>query len=169
MRPVTEDRFRSLVDEGMIRAERCSFSDGLKILLRLSDEILVAPDHMRVGENAPDTWNRQPLSAGLLPQHFYLGTTQERIGLSPRFFGILHTLSSIARVGLDAIGSSSYVSPGFGYSSPIPLVLELRPRVRLEGLTVDTPIAGLLLFELDDDVQTGRLDHGTRFPLLEPR
>jgi dCTP deaminase len=61
----------------------------------------------------------------LRPGQFILGATEEVIGLSPRIAGLLSTLSHLARCGLSGVGTSSWVSPGFGWSHPTALTLEL--------------------------------------------
>jgi deoxycytidine triphosphate deaminase len=104
-------------------------------------------------------------SATLRPGEFFLGQTRERIAISNRIFGQLHTRSRWARLGLDCLGSSTYVSPGFGAGEAIPLVLEITTKISI-SIADDDPIAALVLFEIDRPVRASPTEHKDQFPLL---
>lgn len=103
--------------------------------------------------------------ATLRPGRLYLGRSMERLSLPTNVFGFMHTRSRWARIGVDCLGSSYYVSPGFGGGTPLPLVLEIKVASRLIDFSADAPIGALVLFELDTNVATGTGNHYDRFPL----
>ena len=166
MRVVNENRFLELCDAGEIQQSDCNFLDGLKIGLRCRGPLLQLQPEIDV--SALESCAPSPveiLDARLQSGHLYLVRTVEQIGLSSRIFGLLNTRSTWARLGLDCVGSSWFVSPAFGRDAPVPLVLEVRPVVSLTGFDWNQPVAALLLFEMDESVRPGNLDHGDRFPL----
>lgn len=61
----------------------------------------------------------------LPPGQFLLAATEEAIGLSSHIAGVLSTISHLARCGLSAVVTSSWISPGFGWKEPTRLTLEL--------------------------------------------
>lgn len=167
MRVVTESRFIELCATGEIIHERCSYTDDIKIRLHAHDEVYRLPRQLDVAESS--TWalgtirlSQHPLEQGSI----YLAKTVEKLCISPRIIGVLHTRSFMARLGLDALGSSCYVSPGFGAGVPTPLVLELRPGVTLTGLSSNDALAGIILFELDSAVHVRGKNYLSQFPLM---
>jgi deoxycytidine triphosphate deaminase len=166
MRVVSEARFEELCSAGEISHFDCQFLDGIKIGLRVSSNLLKLPAIVDAASHEQSPLDKLDLdSTPLVAGNFYLATTIERITVSAKFFGILHTRSHWARLGLDCVGSSTYLSPGFGGGTPTPIVLELSPRVSIYNLNSSSFLAGLVLFELDTPVRTGVEDHPFRFPL----
>ncbi len=165
MRVINETRFNDLCNTGEISQFGCQFIDGIKIGLRANGSLLKLPE--TVNANSLDSSCLDKLdiqSTQLIKGNFYLATTIEKISVSDRIFGMLHTRSYWARLGLDCVGSSTYLSPGFGGGSPTPLVLELRPMVSISNIKSSSFLAGLVLFELEMAVRTGAMDHSIRFP-----
>lgn len=165
MRVIDEQRFEQLCRIGDIKQSDCQFLDGIKIGLRIVPKLLKSPSV--VDARYPGDGFAEILlgSEPLRPGEFYLASTVERISVCNRIFGQLHTRSRWARVGLDCVGSSTYLSPGFGGDTPTPLVLEIRAFVTIEGIQTSDALGGLVLFELDTPVATGQQDHSLRFPL----
>jgi deoxycytidine triphosphate deaminase len=162
---IDEKRFAVLCDAGEILHDNCHFLDGIKIGLHVSGKVLRAPDVVDASLHDTSSWKQLSIKETKLHRsEFFLATTVERIAISDRIFGQLHTRSKWARLGLDCVGSSHYVSPGFGGGKPTELVLELAPRITIE-LTQTEPLAALVLFELDHSVRVPRYDHALRFPL----
>jgi deoxycytidine triphosphate deaminase len=161
---IDERRFAVLCEAGEIVHESCEFLDGIKIGLHVNGEILQAPDVVDPSSIDASLWKRHRVKdTRLHPSQFFLATTRERIAISSRIFGQLHTRSKWARLGLDCVGSSHYVSPGFGAGRPTPVVLELAARVTIE-LPQNEPLAALILFELEHPVRSSQNDP-LRFPL----
>ena len=85
------------------------------------------------------------------------------MSLPANVFGLLHTRSTVGRIGLDVLRGSQYVSPGFGQAGISALVLELSPAVDIK-IPSTIPLAGLLLFELPKESLRISSDHASRFP-----
>lgn len=166
MRVVSETRFDELCRVGEISHFDCQFLDGIKIGLRVNSSLLKLPEAVDAASYERLSLEKLNIdSTPLMAGNFYLATTIEKIAVSDRIFGVLHTRSHWARLGLDCIGSSTYLSPGFGGGAPTPLVLELSPRVSIFNINFSSFLAGLILFELDAPVRTSVGDHPFRFPL----
>lgn len=165
MRVISETRFNELCNAGEISHLDCQFIDGIKIGLRVNGSLLKLPETVdATGLEFPSLDKLDLHSTQLIKGNFYLATTIEKISVSDRIFGMLHTRSYWARLGLDCVGSSTYLSPGFGSGSPTPLVLELRPMVSISNIKSSSFLAGLMLFELEVAVRTGAGGHSNRFP-----
>jgi deoxycytidine triphosphate deaminase len=165
---IDEARFVVLRDSGEINEFDCTFLDGIKIGLRIGDQLWQPQTDVEVHSGEHSQWrSRSPDSVLLEPGQFFLAVTRERISISNRIFGQLHTRSKWARLGLDCIGSSHYVSPGFGDGTPTSLVLEVVPRLSI-CLPRSDAIAALILFELDHPVRTACNNHASQFPLNCP-
>lgn len=105
-------------------------------------------------------------NAHLEPGSFYLGVSRERFRLGRGFAASLHTRSRYARLGLEVLGSSNFVVPGFGTTGPAPLVFEISVRRLTKGLDAMTAYCFLLLYHLDWPRETPNLgDYRNRFPL----
>jgi deoxycytidine triphosphate deaminase len=166
MQVIDETRFNDLCHAGEISHFDCQFLDGIKIGLRANNVLLKLSGAIDASRPESSPLSKVDLnSTSLVEGNFYLATTIERISVSARIFGILHTRSHWSRLGLDCIGSSIYLSPGFGGGTPTSLVLELSPRVSIYNLKSSFFLAGLVLFELNTPVRTGAGDHPVRFPL----
>jgi len=146
---VDEARFAELVGKGEIVQEDCQHLDGLKVGLRVRS--LLQP----VTLEKPVPPRRHTLPISVQPGHFYLGLTVERLAISPRLFGWIHTRSTWARRGLDCLSSSTYIAPGYGYGSdgPLPLTLEISSHVLLTDFPPAEPVAAFVLFELERPVR----------------
>lgn len=169
MRVIDENRFRLLVEQGLIRQQNCAFLDGIKIGLAIEPKGLVArsPVSAKQPPESSHAFEETTFDAiTLKPDHFYLAKTVQALSIPPNVFGLLHTNSKWARIGLDCLGSSSYVSPGFGDNQPTSLVLEIRVTVPVNDFSNSlSHLAGMILFELDGPVRVGAANHRERFPL----
>lgn len=164
MEPITESSFEGFVKSGDIVQKHCVFLDGLKIGLRINLCALRLPQELSVSK--PGDYEKVDLSHGMLTRgEVYLARTCEQIAVSSRVVGFLHTRSRWARLGLDCLGSSNYLSPGFGAGKPTPIVLELKPSITLRNADFNEPVAALILFHLSAPVRSGLQDHRSRFPL----
>ncbi len=155
MKIVDEFRFRSLVSDGRIVHQECQFLDGIKIGLRIRPIGRVLPATIDAS-NEPSIKSAEidMRSIALKPGELYLLETLEKICLPDTIFGLLHTRSSIARYGINCIGSSNFVAPGFGQGTPRSLILETTSMKTVEKLSLENPLAGLLLFEMSSSVRT---------------
>lgn len=153
---VDEMRFRTLCEAGDIRHVGCQFLSSAKIGLSVADQVLRAPAALEKLTESTADWAQLDLRTAVLERGaFYLAQTIERISISSRIMGFLHTRSQWARVGLDCLGTSTFVAPEFGQGQPKPFVLELRPLVSLR-LPRNSVLAGLVLFELDKPPSSAR-------------
>ena len=165
IRIVDNNRFIELCDKGEIVHNGCTFLDGFKIALHANMIALKAPDFIDSNDIIEDEWKPLNLNENILNNgNFYLAVSNEKICISKRLMGLIQTRSYWARMGLDCIGSSYYVGPGFGNNNPTSMTLELRPRVNIK-LTTEKAFASLILFEFANPVQQGSVDHYKRFPL----
>lgn len=151
---VDEFRFAELVAAGEIVHDKCRYLDGLKAGLHIATLLKLES----AGGNEDVRGVECELPTTLRPGQFFLGITQERLGISPRLFGWIHTRSMWARRGLDCLSSSTYIAPGFGYDAPdpVPLTLELTPRMLLRDFPREEPVAAFILFELEHPVRPSR-------------
>jgi deoxycytidine triphosphate deaminase len=148
MRVVDEARFAELIDEGAIAHRGCEHLDGIKIGLSLEAEGRVLPEV--IDAQGVVDWRPVDLrSDPLVPGKLYLFSSAQSISLPPSIFGFMHTRSRFARLGLDFLGSSTYVAPSFGKGMPTKLVLEVTCKALTRNLPLDVPVAALVLFEAD--------------------
>lgn len=166
MRVINQALFSELCAAGEIQHESCEFLDDIKIGLRINSVVLQLPSAINTKDiNSIDTCRVDLTTSPLLSNRFYLATTTEKISVSNRILGFLHTRSRWARLGLDCLGSSNFLSPGFGGGKPVPLILELRPAVEIHEMDLGQALAAIVLFALDRSVRTENSDHYMRFPL----
>jgi deoxycytidine triphosphate deaminase len=166
MRVIDQRLFSELRATGDIQHESCEFLDDIKIGLRINSVVLEMPETVVASDI--ESIHTQPvdlINTPLLARRFYLATTTEKIRVSNRILGFLHTRSRWARLGLDCLGSSNFLSPGFGGTVPVSLVLELRPALNIHHIDLKQAIAAMVLFKLDEPVVTKDSDHHMRFPL----
>lgn len=109
----------------------------------------------------------------LMPGEFVLACTAEAVGIPRDRFGVISTLSHVARFGLSVHGGADFVNPGFGLRKPTRLTLELcNHNPSPVTLTSGMPIAHLRIGMLDNEADlTG--DHISIYegadPLTAPR
>lgn len=166
MEIIDKDRFNFLWRKKEIEFSNFSFIDDLRIGLRVKRKVILAPDEIDgLADPREKAWKKIDLKQSKLKKHnFYLGQSIEKLKLPNNIFGIIHTRSIFARIGLDVIQSSFYVAPGFGSTRKLPIVLELYPKISIK-LDHEIPIAGLMLFELKRPVGIANIDFGNLFPL----
>ncbi|NBE79610.1 dCTP deaminase domain-containing protein [Micromonospora rubida] len=129
-------------------------------LHRVEDDIdLTAPDAVR-------SRRLDPAGLRLEPDAFYLGVTRERFRLGGGLAASLHTRSRYARLGLELLGSSNFVVPGFGSTGAAPLVFEISVKKATQGFSSSTPYCFLLLYRLLSPRRTvNQSDYRRRFPM----
>lgn len=156
MQVINEHRFVELCQIGDIRHEACCYLDGLKIGLSIEPTVMKLPARIcPAGDTMPSLDEVDLTRNGIESDGVFLARTRERISLSERIFGMLHTRSRWARLGLDCLGSSHYVAPGFGGGKPQSLILEIRAHAAISEFPLSEALAGLVLFELDAPVRAG--------------
>jgi deoxycytidine triphosphate deaminase len=153
MKIIDENRFATLIAEGEIAHSDCQFLDGIKIGLRVREEGKRLPTKIDLAQEKIIPQNINFMKLAIKPNRLYLGQTIEKLSVSTRIFGLLHTRSTISRLGIDCIGSSIYLAPGFGNGVPSSLVLEIRSSSTVKNFPLSIPLVGLLLFELDAPVR----------------
>jgi len=163
MKIIDELRFHELVARGEIMHRDCEFLDGLKIGLRIKPSGKMLPPVVNFASPGAEQHAIDFQTTQIQANTLYLAETVEQLSISSRIFGLLHTRSRVARLGLEAVCGSNYVAPGFGNGESTSLVLEIKSTRTLVGLPLALPIAGLLLFELDRAVRVGAQMPG-RFP-----
>lgn len=108
----------------------------------------------------------------LQPGEFILGTTLERVGVSPALAASISPLSHVARFGLSTTLGADLVNPGYGHGGPMSLTLELfNHNHRALILTAGMPIAHLRLFQLTGGglVRDRRSIYQGADPLVSPK
>jgi hypothetical protein len=165
MRVIDQELFADLQSKGDIKHDSCDFLDGVKIGLHIEPSVMQMPRMLNANDVPSITVQHIDLTKNeLLTNQFYLAKTTEQISISNRIIGFLHTRSWCARIGLDCLGSSNFVSPGFGNGKPLPLILELRAATTIFNLDLKKAVAAMVLFELDWPVRVANRNHHTLFP-----
>ena len=166
MQIVDKDKFQFLKKKKLISCSNCEYLDDLRIGLRIRRNLIKAPDDINeTMELKNQKWKKIDLKKDKIERlKFYLGLTQEKITLPDNVFGLIHSRSIFARVGLDTIQSSFFVTPGFGKTKQLPLVLELFPKISI-WIDFTIPVAGLLLFETDKNFKCANQNLADLFPL----
>jgi deoxycytidine triphosphate deaminase len=139
--------------------------DDFRVGLRVRDEVqlIVGPVDLMTPKATPTT--RRSLAAeGMQPHEWVLGFSLERFSVSSRLFGFVNTRSKYARLGLEMVGSSWLVAPGFGQTEPTSIVFEMTARNRMVNFSEDLPFAYMMLFELDQPVLLDGRTYNDRFP-----
>jgi deoxycytidine triphosphate deaminase len=168
MKPIGQKEFGRLRRQKLAVCHPLNFLDEHKIALHLHPMMKVLPEQVDASsEMDPNSFSEIDVrEATLLPGCLYLGFSTQHISLPSNVWGLLHTRSTLARLGLDFFGSSYYVSPGFGAETPTQIVYELRVSAKTKGIPVAQPVAGLLLFEseVSKSLWRGKGKHALRFP-----
>ena len=166
MQIVDKDKFLFLQEKKLIYCSNCEHLDDLRIGLHIRKNIIKAPENIiELDEVKNQKWVKINLENKKLERlNFYLGLTKEKIRLPDNIFGLIHSRSIFARVGLDTIQSSFFVTTGFGKIKPLPLVLELFPKISIK-IDFTIPVAGLLLFETDKKYKGANQNLSELFPI----
>jgi hypothetical protein len=102
----------------------------------------------------------------LLPGTHYLGVSRERISLGGGYVSTIHTRSRYARLGLELLGSSNFIVPGFGTTRSTPIVFEISAALTTRGFSRDDCYAFLLVYKVDAPRQTRNFNqYFRRFPI----
>ena len=148
MRAVDERRFTELVRDASIAHVGCKYLDQIKIGLSVQPTARSLPPIVDVAKGVADSPVVDLRVDPLLPGTLYLLESAEAISLPSFIFGFMHTRSRFARLGIDFLRSSTYVAPSFGGGIPSKIVFEVTCSAVTHNLPLDTPIVGLVLFEL---------------------
>lgn len=106
----------------------------------------------------------------LLPGRRYLGITRERIALGEGYVATIHTRSRYARIGLELLGSSNFIVPGFGTTQDTPIVLEVSVALPTSGVNSEECYGFLLIFRVDSPREWPNLnEYHRRFPIWLPK
>jgi hypothetical protein len=102
----------------------------------------------------------------LTPGTRYLGLSRERISLGDGYVSTIHTRSRYARLGLELLGSSNFIVPGFGTTGSSPIVFEMSVALTTHGFSVEDCYAFLLVYEVDAPRQSRNFNqYIRRFPI----
>jgi deoxycytidine triphosphate deaminase len=102
----------------------------------------------------------------LAPNTLYLGVTRESFLLQGELVATLHTRSTYARLGLELLGSSNVVVPGFGSTTAAPLIFEISVKQPTTGFRAEQAYCFMLIYELHAPrVSENRSPYWRRFPL----
>ncbi len=166
MQIVDKDKFYFLQKKKLIYCSNCEHLDDLRIGLHIRKSIIKAAEEIiEIGDLKKQKWEKINLETNRLEKlNFYLGLTQEKLRLPDNIFGLIHSRSIFARMGLDTIQSSFFVTMGFGKIKPLPIVLELFPKLSI-NIDFTIPVAGLLLFETDKEYKSANQNLEQLFPL----
>jgi deoxycytidine triphosphate deaminase len=141
--------------------------DEIRIGLTLSGTLITDISEIDSREFKPTHFKRLEFTkAPILPHHFYLGTSHERIRIPPNVIGQMFTRSKYARVGLEFALSSSFIFPGYGWHEPTPFVFEISARAAPVEVAAGEIYAFLVLFTLDDPIHPKPVQSRT-FPFVE--
>jgi len=123
----------------------------------------------KVDLDRPDTADIRDVSMGdeeLAPNKHYLGVTREKFFLDGELAATLHTRSTYARLGLELLGSSNVVVPGFGSTTPAPLIFEISVKQPTAGFRADKAYCFMLVYQLHTPRNSpNRSPYWRRFPL----
>ncbi|MEU7846946.1 hypothetical protein AB0B74_21920 [Micromonospora parva] len=146
------------------------FLDEHRLALHIAEIHRLTGEAVDLGDtDAASSDPLDPTDLRLDPGSFYLGITRERLTLGGGLAASLHTRSRYARLGLELLGSSNFVVPGFGSTGAAPLVFEISVKKVTQGFSPTTPYCFLLLYRLSSPRTTANsLDYRRRFPLHHP-
>jgi dCTP deaminase-like len=131
------------------------------LALRLNDIWHVTVDEVgRLCKTEFDTKEKWLVSGRM-----YLARSMEEISIPWDIFGMMSTKSETSRRGLDCLGSSVFISPGFGQTQPAPLILELRPQIDTPCPARGDVLAHAMFFRMGFQTAKFAGDHHLRFPL----
>jgi deoxycytidine triphosphate deaminase len=171
MNPVNKNWLTEQIRREFAYCEPLLFLDEYKIALHIFPTVLRMHDEIDLlaGIKLNDL-EKVDLKAKPLQRNVtYLGFSIQRIRLPQHVIGLLHTRSTLSRLGLDFFGSSTYVSPGFGAETPTQIIFEITPKITINNLPIEDPVAGLVLYKIDGvhPVWGGRGKHAARFPFTD--
>lgn len=172
MRLCDREEIAQLIEAGELTVdpgndhEQVTFLDEHRVGLHLDRLFKVAGEVDLASPQAVEAVAMPIAGSCLQPWELYLGVTREALSLGNRLAASLYTRSRYARLGLEMLGSSRFVVPGFGSVGAAPLVLEMSVRQVTKGLDPAEVYCFLLLYHLDRPRRTPNLaDYRIRFPL----
>lgn len=140
------------------------FLDDVRVGMRLNDVVFEIASARLSDKVRPALRQRSIAATGMKRGDWVIGTSVEVIGLSGRVCGFVNTRSKFARYGLEMVGSSWFVAPGFGRQAPTSIVFEITAKTDLSGFDDTTSYAYILFFELEMPVELTEKNYGDRFP-----
>ncbi len=157
----------SRLDAQQMRAlSWANFLDDYRIGLSLQDRYSTVQGTVLLGETPPIE-TRSLYELPLEKDSWGLGYSEQAVSTPLNVFGLMHTRSKFARVGLDMMSSSSYVAPGFGSEEPAHIVFEITARTKIDLSAVrGVPIVSMILFSFSSaaDPVLSANDYTKRFP-----
>jgi hypothetical protein len=171
MRLCDRARLQQLIDSGALLLEGKSGApthlDDFRIGLHLDDSVQMIIGECDLSLGCANNLEEVSLSThGLKPGDWCLGRSVERLALSGALLGVINTRSRYARLGLEMVGSSWLVAPGFGISSPTSIVFEIRAHAHLKKFADNIPYAYIAIFELNAPLAVTEKNYPLRFPFL---
>lgn len=171
MKLVTKSRFYELVNQGEIgigenNSKQSFFLDDIRFGLSLREEVtqINSPVDFDADEKKLRLTKFRIGEKPLVPNKFYLASSEEEIFLPNNIMGYINTRSKFARLGFELARSSVYVIPGFGGRKPTPFIFEITVPVEIYGLKQGIPYGFLLLFEFEENISTIEKSYLDRFP-----
>ncbi|ABD09184.1 hypothetical protein RPB_4501 [Rhodopseudomonas palustris HaA2] len=144
---------------------RIVFLDDFRIGLRLQNRLQQIEGPINLSQDSPPAAIERPLAPrGMMRGEWGLAFSVERLSVSERLIGFLNTRSKYARLGLETMGSSWLIAPGFGYNDPTSVVFEVIAHNDLTGFSSHISYAYTMFFELDHPVRLDGRSYGGRFP-----
>lgn len=158
------------IEQGCLRIERQSglpieFIDEFRIGLHIADigEVLGT---VSAAKPSQCKFARLDLkTCRLRAGGFYLAMTDEVLSWPLNMLASIHTRSTYARIGLEFLGSSNIVVPGYGSRQPAPLALEIRPALDVADLSAEVAYSFLLAYFLDKErASPPASEYASKFP-----
>jgi dCTP deaminase len=110
-------------------------------------------------------------SITIAPGEFVLSSTFEKVGLSDDYAGDIANLSHLARMGVSVFLGASWISPGFGITTPTEITLEIvNHNPSPVTLRSHMPVCHLRVIRINhsDDSPPSRHVYEGRDPLAAP-
>lgn len=156
MRVLNEYEINELIDDGSIQISSLKFLDPLRIGLSLESICLKAPLKLDIKNPSRSKWDKFNLYEDALKKNeFYLGFSKQIISLPNNLIGFMHGKSEFARLGLNFLNSSYYVSPGFGNPNGNKIAFEISTKIEIK-LSEEHYYVGLSLFEISQPILNKR-------------
>lgn len=140
------------------------FLDGFRIGLRAQDLLETPEGTVDLQKGETPKKSRALSERGMARGEWGLGRSIEKLSFGPTLIGFMNTRSKYARLGLEMMGSSWIVAPGFGGENPTEIIFEMTAHNDLRGFRTDESYVSLMVFELDESVVSERRVYGNRFP-----
>jgi deoxycytidine triphosphate deaminase len=143
-----------------------NFLDDIRLGLSVEKLFEVEPevDLLNVDKTQKKEITINPIK--LQKSNFYLGISGEKFSLPNNVIGLINTRSKYARIGIDVVNSSFLVIPGFGNSTPTPIVFEITTQTNINNFVIGDYYAYAIFFQIDNNVNLNSIEkeYEKRFP-----